>query len=69
MMKEKTQTTIYPQTQKRILMELPLLGEAGTQPQDTMQEDNDTTEKECIHNRKEEEGTTTGTCHQIPNND
>jgi hypothetical protein len=39
-------------TQKRILMESPLLGEA-----------------ECIHNRKEEVGTTTGTCHQIQNND
>jgi hypothetical protein len=50
-------------------MELPLLGETGTQPQDTKQEDNNTTEKECIHNGEEEEGTMTGTCQQIQNKD
>jgi hypothetical protein len=68
MTKKKTHTTIYHQTRTRILMESPLLGETGTQPQDTMQEDNNTTEKECIHNGEEKEGTTTGTCHQIQNN-
>jgi hypothetical protein len=69
MTKKKTQTTIYHQTRTRILMESPLLEETGTQPQDTMQEDNNATEKECIHNGEEEEGMTTGKCHQIQNND
>jgi hypothetical protein len=54
---------------QRILMESTLLGETGTQPQGTMQEDSNTTGKECSHNGEEEEGTTTGTCHQIQNND
>jgi hypothetical protein len=68
MTRKKTQTTNH-QMQTRILMESPLLGKTGTQPQDTMQEDNNTTGKECTHNGDEEEGKRTGTCHQIQNND
>jgi hypothetical protein len=56
MTKKKTQTKIYHQKGTRILMESPLLEETGTQPQDTMQEDNNTTEKECIHNGKMKKG-------------